>query len=303
MPRLRPRLLPLVTAIGPLLLGACGHRHPSGRMTYTEVASQSEGRTLGYGLYTPPGWDGQTPLPLVVMLHGAGDDETSADRVVVTQKLDAAITAGQVPPFLMVTPRGERGFWMNWSDGSHHYRDWVLDEVVPQVRHDMPVAEGGLHLMGVSMGGGGGMQMWLHDPSRFASATILSAPILTEEETFDFLRRFMPRSVMERAFGSADSGNGNDPYEVLATAEGLQGTQLVFGAASRDMKPILRSNERFHAHLRERSVPHRYFEFPGGHGWEAWSDVFPMALCHQLQSQCSMSVPESWTAEEFVDAS
>jgi len=254
---------------------------------------------MAYGVYTPPGWDGATPLPLVVLLHGAGDDETSADRAVVTEQLDRAITTGAVPPFVMVTPQGDRGFWMNWQDGSHRYRDWVLDEVVPAVRRDHPIVEGsaGLHLMGVSMGGGGGMQLWLNDPERFASATLLSAPMLTEQETFDFLDRYLPREVMARAFGEGEEGGGTDPYRALATPEGLGHTRLVFGAATRDMKPIRRSNERFHEHLEARAVPHRYMVFPGGHGWAAWSKVFPVALCHQLRDTCTMSAPPSWRIE------
>lgn len=252
---------------------------------------------MRYGLYTPPGWDGRTPLPLVVLLHGAGDDETSADRAVVTAKLDEAIESGQIPPFFMVTPQGDLGFWINWNDDSHHFRDWVLEEVVPQVRRDYPVIEGaaGLHLMGVSMGGGGGLQMWLHDPARFASATILSAPILTEQETFEFLARYMPSKVMLRAFGNPGEGEGTDPYTALDSPEALKGSQLMVGVASRDRRPMLDSNRRFHRHLQEGQIPHHYVEFPGRHGWQAWSAAFVWGLCHQLQESCTMQAPASWT--------
>ncbi|MEM9457064.1 MAG: alpha/beta hydrolase-fold protein [Myxococcota bacterium] len=284
-----------------LLLIACGHAHPQGRLEYVKVESRSEGRELGYGIYTPPGWDRTTPLPLVVLLHGAGDDETSADRTVVTDRLDKAITDGHVPAMVMVTPRGERGFWINWHDGSHHWQDWVLDEVVPQVRAKFPIIEGaaGMHLMGVSMGGGGGMQLWLDDPTRFSSATILSAPILDEEGTWEFLRRFVPRRGMERAFGSPGAGSGTDPYVALSSPEGLGGGRLLFGAASRDLGRILDSNVMFHEHLSTHAVPHRFVEFEGGHGWEAWSKVFPFALCHQLQPTCVMQTPEAWSVEQL----
>lgn len=300
--RSRSSSSPWLTFAAGLLLGACGHRHPAGRMDYVELLSQSEGRSLGYGVYTPPGWDRTTPLPLVVLLHGAGDDETSADRPVVTERLDRAITEGLVPPLVMVTPRGERGFWVNWHDGSHRWRDWVLDEVVPRVRAEHAIIEGraGMHLMGVSMGGGGGMQVWLDDPTRFASATILSAPILDEADTWEFLRRFVPRRGMERAFGSPGSGSGTDPYVALSTPEGLEGSRLLFGAAHRDLRPILDSNLVFHEHLRTHDVPHRFVQFEGGHGWEAWSRVFPFALCHQLQDACAMATPPPWSVAQVA---
>ncbi|MCA9708717.1 MAG: hypothetical protein KDK70_22905, partial [Myxococcales bacterium] len=156
----------------------------------------------------------------------------------------------------------------------------------------------GLHLMGVSMGGGGGMQLWLSDPDRFASATVLSAPILDEADTWDFLRRFVPRRALERVFGTPGSSTGTDPYVALSTPDGLQGTRLLFGAATRDLGRILDSNATFHEHLRTHDVPHRFVAFEGGHGWEAWSKVFPFALCHQLRRDCPMPTPPAWSMEQ-----
>jgi enterochelin esterase-like enzyme len=277
---------------------AAGCKHqPSGRLQYTEVASQAEGRTMRYGVYLPAGWDRTTPLPLVVLLHGAGDDETSADRAVVVEELDRAVASGQVPPFIMVTPDGDRGFWMNWYDGRHHYKDWVLDEVIPAVRDRYPTIGGsaGLHLMGVSMGGGGGMQMWLPDPSRFASATIISAPILDEAGTRKFLRRFMPNKGMDSVFGPEGSGQGVDPYRRLASPEALEGSRLIFGAATHDIANILDSNERFHQHLVQANVPHRFVTFSGRHGWRSWAPMFAYSLCYNLDDDCSAAPPKGWS--------
>ena len=270
------------------ILGACAR--PTGRFTFVDVDSEAEGRRLRYGVYTPRGWDGAEPLPVVVLLHGAGDDAESADRRAVVDNLDEAIASGALPPFILVTPEGDLGFWVDWHDGSHRWRTWVLDEVVPQVRERWATTDD-LHLVGVSMGGGGGMQMWLHDPSRFASATILSAPILDEADTRAFLSRFLPARVLERAFGKPGSGAGKDPYVVLSSAEALQGSRLVFGAARNDRRGILGSNEAFHRELERDGVPHRFIAFPGGHGWSTWARVFPWALCHQLDAKCSMRAP------------
>lgn len=144
------------------------------------------------------------------------------------------------------------------------------------------------------------MQMWLDDPGRFASATILSAPILDEAHTWKFLRRVVPRRIVERAFGSPGSSHGTDPYVALAAPEALEGSTLLFGAASRDHGPILGSNVKFHEHLRTREVPHRFVEFRGGHGWEAWSRVFPFALCHQLRDTCTMETPPAWSVAQVA---
>ncbi len=280
------------------LLAILGCRHtPLGRLTYTAMPSKSEGRSMRYGLYTPPGWDRVTPLPLVILLHGAGDDETGADRRSVVGAIDAAIEAGTLRPFIMVAPDGDNGFWVNWHDGSHHYRDWVLNEVVPDVRAKHPTIPGaeGLHLVGVSMGGGGGLQMWLAEPSRFASATILSAPILNERDTRAFLRRFMSPRAIEHVFGPPGSGAGVDPYVALAGPEATGGSRLLFGAARQDIGGLLASNRRFHEHLAAREVPHRFVTFAGKHRWDAWGPMFVFGLCLQTDPQCPMATPPGYS--------
>lgn len=274
-----------------LLALGCG-RHV-GRFEYASLQSQREGGLRQYSLYLPHGWDRKTPLPLVLLLHGAGDDASSPDRSVVVEQLDAAIADKRVPPFIMVAPEGGRGFWMNWYDGSHHLRDWVLEEVLPAVYARYPIVPGpaGLHLLGVSMGAGGGMQMWLQKPEAFASAALLSGPILDEAGTRAFLRHFTNDALIDRVFGPVHDSHGKDPYALLKAADDLHGARLLFGAAVHDRGPILPSNQRFDATLTARAVPHTFVTFPGKHGWKAWAGVFPYVLCMQLDPNCKLAPP------------
>lgn len=284
------RLLALGVLLG-LFASGCTHGH--GRFQYFSLQSERLGGTHEYAVYLPRGWDRKTPLPLVLLLHGAGDDARSADRSEVVEQLDAAIASGKLPPFVMVAPDGDRGFWVNWHDGSNRYRDWVLDEVVPAVyaRHPLVAAPQGLHLLGVSMGAGGGMQMWLQKPEQFASASLLSGPILDRPTTRAFLARFTSEAVVERVFGPADGTSGKDPFVALQSAADLHGSRLLFGAASHDREPILPSNQRFDAVLTSRGVPHTFVTFPGKHGWRAWARVFPYVLCKQLDANCTLKPP------------
>ena len=172
---------------------------------------------------------------------------------------------------------------------------WVLDDVIPAVRKSHPVIDGpgGLHILGVSMGGGGALQIWLAKPAQFGSATIISAPIFNEPEIRAFLRKYMPPDVMERAFGPPGSGHGVDPYSLHSRAD-LQGARLVFGAAERDLDAMVESNAAFDARLTEAAVPHRYVRFAGHHRWTAWAPMIEYSLCHQLQPVCPMPDPEGW---------
>jgi enterochelin esterase-like enzyme len=297
---LRPRFLSALSLAVAGAAGLVGCTHtPAGRLNYVEVASRSEGQNMRYGVYEPPGWDHRKPLPLVVLLHGAGDDETAADRPVVTGLLDRAIVEGRLPPFLMVTPDGDRGLWMDWYDGSHHFRSWVLDEVVAAIRKSHPIIAGpaGLHLVGASMGGGGGIQMWLAEPARFASATIISAPILGDADTRAFLKPYMDPDIMERVFGPPGSGHGIDPFARLTSRSSLAGSRLIFGAAEHDLGAMAESNAAFHEHLVKAGVPHRFVRFAGFHRWKSWAPMIEFSLCHQLQDQCPLPDPEGWVVE------
>lgn len=289
----------VIALVGLSLFAGC--TRAAGRLQVASLASKAEGRVLRYAVYLPPGWDFKTPLPLVVLLHGAGDDERTPDRVDVVRAFDAAITRGTLPPFVLVAPEGDFGFWVNWYDGTHHYKDWVLDEVVPAVRARFPLIPGraGLHLVGVSMGAGGGLQMWLSAPDAFASVAALSAPILNERDTRAFLRHFTSEQVIGRVFGPSGGGTGRDPYKVLQSAHDLHGTKLLFGAAMHDRRGILDATGAFHRTLAARKVPHQFVVFEGRHAWKSWAQVFPFVLCQQLRPHCDLPAPPGARVQEI----
>lgn len=286
-----------VLVVASLGLSGCMKDHP--RVTYAEVESQAEGRAMPYAVYTPPGWDGSTALPLVVFLHGGGDNEKVLERhSVVTRHLDTWITEGRLAPFIMVAPNGERGFWRNWADGSHRYADYVMDDLIPEMYQRFPLipeADGGLHMMGISMGGAGTLFLGLDHLERLASFTVWSAPIFTGEEMAEFVEgriasNFLP---VQRVFGelTPERLEADSPYARVRSAEDLQGTPMLFGAGKSDILGIPKAARRFQAHLEARGVPHRYVEYKGGHRWPDWAKVFPVALCLHLQDDCDL--PES----------
>lgn len=260
------------------------------RVDYVTLDSAAEGREMTYGVYTPPGWDGQTPLPLVVFLHGGGDNETAWQRhPIVTRRLDAAIEEGRLPPFLAVIPDGTRGFWVNWHDGTHRFADWVVDEVIPDAHQRFPLLEGPehQHLIGISMGGMGTSFIGLDHLDLFASLSVISAPVLDADGMERMLSSNMAKMFqLDRIVGPIDRAKIEErtPYRV-DSADDLQGRSLFVAAGRSDIMGILPANRKFHGHLVDAGVPHTYQEFPGGHQWTAWSKVFPVALCLALDPE------------------
>jgi enterochelin esterase-like enzyme len=240
------------------------------------------------GLYTPPGWDGGDGLPLVVFLHGAGDDERVLDRPGVAAELDASILEGRVPPFAMVVPEGEMGFWANWHDGTRRYEDYVVRDVIPAARRLLPVdpRPESTHLVGVSMGGTGAMTVALNNSSRFASTSVVSAPLFDAEGFERFRRSVVWRALfpLGRIYGPLDGESITEAslFERLGSPGDLGGLRLLLAFGDRDLSEARRGGEALERHLSSREIPHIALRYRGGHTWSAWRRLLPVILCLQL---------------------
>ncbi len=128
-----------------------------GRVLSGSFVSQHRlGAVTGWSLALPPGAVGV--LPLVVALHGLGQDHTTplGPSMGVDRFLAAAVDAG-VPPFAIATIDGGTSYWHprpNGEDAS----GMVLDELVPILAgHGVRTETFGL--IGWSMGGYGALRL------------------------------------------------------------------------------------------------------------------------------------------------
>lgn len=267
---------------------ACGGDN-TGRLQYVPTESRAmRGAQLSYGVYLPPGFDAHDRLPLVILLHGGGDEPRTFDRWDVGEQLDRAIDEGRMPPCVIVLPQGDDGFWIDWHDHSRMYETWILEELIPEVRerYHTQSCPDGCHVMGMSMGGFGTLSFAIHHPEHFDSATIISAPILDTEAMLDFRRdrliaTFIP---MHRMFGPTKPAfrvYDDDPYRVWAEP-GDPGVDLFIAWGTNDRGNIRKASRKFVDHLRERDIAHEALEFEGGHSWVSWTPVIERALAHQL---------------------
>lgn len=256
-------------------------------MRYVPTRSEVMGADLSYSVFLPPGYDREEELPLVVFLHGGGDDPQVFDRYDVAPYLDREMRAGRVPRAVIVLPRGDNGFWVNWHDGSRRYRDWIIHELMPEVRDRYGTAEcpAGCHVMGVSMGGFGTLRYAMEEGHRFASASILSGPILATEQMMGFasdrlLAVFMP---VHRIFGPPNRTRirQEDPFVVWHDAEDVD-VRLFVAWGTEDRPGVRRTGKKFVRHLREHEIPFESHVYDGGHNWKSWTPVIARALRAQL---------------------
>ena len=269
------------------------------RLSYAQVESVAVGRTLGYAVWAPIDLRPEERLPLVVFLHGAADDETCFDEAQVGQSLDRALANGEIPRAVIAVPDGQLGFWENWYDGSRNYRDWVIDEVMPEVEdrfHTLPCPEG-CHIAGISMGGHGALRFALFRPDRFSTVISVSGLILSTEDVTRlsdswFTRLFIPMDRIWGPVSDRERVESEDPFLRWTTQEDLQGLRLMIAWAEFDQKDIAKSNRAFQLHLAEQHIEHEYVVFPGRHNWKSWTPTFNQLLRFAIWGSMRADGPE-----------
>jgi enterochelin esterase-like enzyme len=139
------------------------HNHDCDRRLY--CPSLGEKRDLY--VYLPPGYDGRTPFPGLLWLHGiATDEKPFLDLVPV---FDEAVRTGRIPPMVVAAPDGSvRGhasffntgsFYLNGARGN--FEDYVVHDVWGFVERHFAIhpARDARVIGGASMGGFGAFNL------------------------------------------------------------------------------------------------------------------------------------------------
>ena len=261
-------------------------------LRHGSIHSRAMGRPMDYAAYVPRDLPEGRRVPLVLFLHGGGDDPSAFDEVALGQALDAEVGAGRLPPFVLVLPEGEFGFWENWYDGSFRYADWVLEDLLPYVYGTLPVRRcpDTCAVMGVSMGGHGALRFALHRPEIFEAVAAISAPIFNTDQMIDFSSRFVAKFLFQsrRVFGPANEDEReriekDDLYLRWTSPGDVDGLDLYFAWGSGDREGIISANESFTKHLNERGIPYESIVYDGQHKWVDWKPVI-IELIRQMLS-------------------
>lgn len=145
--------------------GACSVPTPT--LSFDRVGPSESGRffssarrrVVGYSIAYPPGHRPGDRLPLIVMLHGFGDDHTTALVGMTPAQAVALRWAGQpLTPMALVTVDGGDGYW-NPHPGDDP-RAMLVSELIPMCQtRGLGVGAKGIGVMGISMGGYGALAL------------------------------------------------------------------------------------------------------------------------------------------------
>jgi enterochelin esterase-like enzyme len=271
--------LPVTMALLGALLAGCQSFKPVD-MDYGVAPGIGPEKSMDYGVYTPPGWQRGERLPLILFLHGGGDNHTTFERYGGHRYFDEQINAGNMPRVILVTPDGRRSFWEDWADGSRLVRTTVVDSVIPaiQAEYDTLPCPEHCHLMGISMGGQGVLRLAHLHSDRFTSVSAISAPLIAWEDDGKpalpwYIQLLIP---FDRIFGDAfrDSFSEQDPFNAWVNDPATQRVRLQLLWGSDEDDRILLPNRKLHRHLTDNGVGHDAFEYEGGHKWVYWIPNF-----------------------------
>ena len=160
------------------------HNHGADRRIWSEALGQKRDMYV----YLPPGYDPQQSYPLVIWLHGFGQDEHTFAKV-IAPRVDKAIVSGQLPPFIIASPDGSLdghecmltpgSFFLNSMAG--RFEDFIVQDVWSFLIQSYPIRpERQAHILaGVSMGGGAAYNLGIKYRDRFGAVVGVFPPLNT----------------------------------------------------------------------------------------------------------------------------
>jgi S-formylglutathione hydrolase FrmB len=220
-------------ALSALALVAAGCGGPP--VEHYEIRSRFVHRTLPQTAMVPP--DGGSGRPLLVFLHGRGEDGEESNA---NDEFRAALEAlGDDAPVVVFPNGGESSYWHRRAGG-----DWgryVLDEVVPEAVRRFHADPDRVAIGGISMGGFGAFAVARLAPERFCAVGGHSAamwfqgadtPAGAFDDAADFARNDLVADAQlhgREPWGTAQlwlDGGTKDPFrsadEALAKGLGIR---------------------------------------------------------------------------------
>jgi S-formylglutathione hydrolase FrmB len=198
--------------------------------------------------------------PVLYLLHGLSDDDTSWLRQTSIERYAAQLGLA------VVMPQVHRSFYSDQLHGGRYW-EFVADELPRVVRESFVVSDrrADTFVAGLSMGGYGAFKLALRHPDRFAAAGSLSGALdlgaLAESED----RRELFTSIWGE---HSPAGSDDDLLHLLDRADPTALPALWATCGSRD--ELLAQQRTFVEAAQTRGVDVVADEHPGEHEWGFW---------------------------------
>jgi S-formylglutathione hydrolase FrmB len=171
------------------------------------IRSGAVGESLSTEVLAPDGADRGEARPLLVFLHGRGENGETSN---LNQEMyDALADQGKRAPIVAFPDGGEHSYWHDRAGGN--WGRYVTDEVIPQVVNEFGADANRVAIGGISMGGFGALDLARLNPGRFCAVGAHSPAIWhsgaeTAEGAFDDAADFERHDILDAA------GSSPGPY-------------------------------------------------------------------------------------------
>jgi enterochelin esterase-like enzyme len=235
-------------------------------------------------------YDSKKSYPVVYLLHGLGDEETSwLEYGQISQYADKSVETDKTVPMVFVMPEAFRTYYVNDYKGSFLYQDMFVKELVPYIDSLFRTKADRQNraLMGYSMGGFGALNLHLKHPDVFGSAVPLSISVRTDEQYMtedasgwdDQWGRLFGEPGFKGKERISEYYKQNSPFYILSQMPASEIKKLNIYIDNGDKEQTLcRSNEELHILMRSLNIPHEFRVRDGGHSFQYWCSSLPNAL-------------------------
>jgi S-formylglutathione hydrolase FrmB len=251
--------------VSPCVFGA------TGRVECNSVASKILARGVPYCIVLPAAFDTDKSrhFPVLYALHGLGDNEQYLVHSGLWNLVEDMRERGELKDFLIASPDGDRGFYINSKDGKIRYEDFLVLEFFPFIEKRYRAAPGRANraITGVSMGGYGALHLAFHHPELFSSVSAQSAALV---EKLPNVLGNVPSSERSRAlsaFGNPPDAafwEKNSPI-ILARTANLAGLKIYFDCGDQDDYGFETGATALDKVLTSRHIVHEFHIYPGRH--------------------------------------
>jgi enterochelin esterase-like enzyme len=229
-------------------------------------------------------------FPVVYLLHGLGDDESSwLEYGRISQFADQAVAEKAIIPMIFIMPQGYRDYYVNDYKGTFLYQDMFVKELIPYIDsmfRTLPEKDERA-VMGYSMGGFGAIILPLMHPELFGVSVPLSISVRTDKQYMteeasgwdDQWGRLFGEPGFKDNARLTSYYKQNSPFHLLEKMQpdDLKGLRIFINNGDKE-QTLCRSNEELHILMRSRNIPHEFRVRSGGHSWDYWCSALPDAL-------------------------